>query len=53
MVSGEMTVAEAGGEAFHSEAGDILYFDSGAKVTFSSASSGLAFYCGLRGEGEL
>ena len=53
IVSGEMTLAEEGGETFHATAGDIIYFDKGAKITFTSDSSGLAFYCGQRREGEL
>ena len=53
VVSGEMTLAEEGGETFHATAGDIVYFDKGAKITFTSDSSGLAFYCGQRAEGEL
>lgn len=53
ILAGEMTLAEEGGEAFHASAGDVLFFKAGAKVTFSSASSGLAFYCGQRAEGEL
>ncbi len=53
IVSGEMTLAEEGGETFHATAGDIIYFEKGAKITFTSDSSGLAFYCGQRAEGEL
>lgn len=53
IVSGEMTLAEEGGETFHATAGDIIYFDKGAKVTFTSNSSGLAFFCGQRAKGEL
>ena len=53
IVSGEMTLAEEGGETFHATAGDIIYFDKGAKITFTSDSSGLAFFCGQRAKGEL
>ncbi len=53
IVSGEMTLAEEGGETFHATVGDIVYFDKGAKITFTSDSSGLAFYCGQRAKGEL
>ena len=53
IVSGEMTLAEEGGETFHATEGDIIYFDKGAKITFTSDSMGLAFYCGQRAKGEL
>ncbi len=53
IVSGEMTLVEEGGETFHATAGDIIYFDKGAKITFTSDSSGLAFFCGQRAKGEL
>ena len=53
IVAGEMTLAEEGGETFQASAGDVVYFGKGATITFSSESSGLAFYCGQRREGEL
>ena len=53
IVSGEMTLTEEGGETFHATAGDVVYFKKGAKIRFMSDSSGLAFYCGQRAEGEL
>ena len=53
IVSGEMTLTEEGGETFHATAGDIIYFDKGAKITFTSDSSGLAFFCGQRAKGDL
>ena len=53
IVDGEMTIAEEGGETFHAVAGDVVYFDKGAKITFTSESSGLGFFCGQRALGEL
>ena len=53
LLEGEMTVQESGGESVQARAGDVLFFSKGTKVTFSSGSSGLAFYCGQRKEGEL
>ncbi len=53
IVEGEMTIAEEGGETFHAVAGDVIYFDKGAAITFSSNSSGLGFYCGQRTQEEL
>ena len=53
MLAGEMTIAEEGGETIHLKPGDVVYFDSGTKVVFSSASSGTAFYVGQRKQGVL
>ena len=53
IIDGEMTIAEENGETFHAKAGDVVYFDKGAKITFTSESSGLGFYCGQRKWGEL
>jgi len=48
ILEGEMTISEVGGETIEAKAGDILYFEEGAKITFTSKSSGLGFYCGQR-----
>ena len=53
ILDGEMTIAEEGGETFTAGPGDVVYFDEGAKITFTSDSSGLGFYCGQRALGEL
>ena len=53
IIDGEMTIAEDGGESFHAVAGDVVYFDKGAKITFTSESSGTGFFCGQRPLGEL
>jgi len=53
IVEGEMTISEEGGETVEAKAGDILYFEEGAKMTFTSNSSGLGFYCGQRSAEEL
>ena len=53
IVEGEMTISEEGGETVTAKAGDMLYFEEGAKITFTSASSGLGFYCGQRTAEEL
>ena len=53
ILDGEMTISEVGGETIEVKAGDVLYFEEGAKITFSSKSSGLGFYCGQRAVGEL
>ena len=53
IIDGEMTIAEENGESFKAVAGDVVYFDEGAKITFTSESSGLGFFCGQRPLGEL
>ncbi len=53
MLEGEMTIAEDGGETITVKPGDVVYFDSGTKVTFTSDSSGKAFYVGQRKFGAL
>ena len=53
ILEGEMTIAEEGGDTVEAKAGDIIYIDKGVKMTFSSNSYGLEFYCGQRGGEEL
>ena len=53
IVEGEMTISEKDGATVEAKAGDILYFDKGADMTFSSNSYGLGFYCGQRTAEEL
>ena len=52
MLEGEMKVTEKG-ISKTVKPGDVLYFDKGTSVTFSSNSSGLAFYVGQRKKGVL
>jgi ethanolamine utilization protein EutQ (cupin superfamily) len=47
MLDGEMAVSD-GSSTVHVKPGDVLYFPKGIDVTFTSDSSGLAFYCGAR-----
>ena len=53
MLEGEMTLVEEGGQTVTLKPGDVVYFDSGTKITFSSESSGTAFYVGQRKLGVL
>lgn len=53
ILEGEMTISEEGGDTVEAKAGDIIYIGKGAKMTFSSNSYGLEFYCGQRGGEEL
>ena len=48
MLEGEMTLTESGGETVNLKPGDVVYFDSGTTITFSSKSSGTAFYVGQK-----
>ncbi len=52
IVAGEMTISEANGETVNVKPGDVLYFAKGAKITFSSQSFGVGFFCGQRQLGE-
>jgi ethanolamine utilization protein EutQ (cupin superfamily) len=53
IVEGEMTISEDGGESFNAVAGDVVYFDEGAKITFTTESYGIGFFCGQRASGEI
>ena len=53
MLEGEMSITEKGGETVNMKPGDVVYFDSGTTVTFTSQSSGTAFYVGQRKFGVL
>lgn len=53
MLEGEMTIKDGAGNAVEIRPGDVVSFGKGETVTFSSESSGLAFYCGQRAEGVL
>ena len=53
IVEGEMTIAEQGGRSFKATAGDVVYFDKGAKIVFTSRSYGIGFYCGQRKAGDI
>ena len=53
MLEGEMTITEKDGDTVNLKPGDVIYFDSGTTVTFSSQSSGKAFYVGQRKFGVL
>ena len=53
MLEGEMEITEKDGQTVTMKPGDVIYFDSGTTVTFSSKSSGTAFYVGQRKFGVL
>ncbi len=53
MLEGEMAIMDAAGSTVEMRPGDVVSFSKGEKITFSSNSSGLAFFCGQRAEGVL
>ena len=53
MLEGEMTLTEKDGATVDMKPGDVVYFDAGTTITFSSNSSGTAFYVGQRKFGVL
>ena len=53
MLEGEMSITEKGGQTVEMKPGDVIYFNSGTTVTFTSKSSGTAFYVGQRKFGVL
>ena len=53
MLEGEMTITDTEGQSVNMKPGDVVYFDAGTKVTFTSNSSGTAFYTGQRKLGVL
>lgn len=53
MLEGEMTITDTEGQSVNMKPGDIVYFDAGTTVTFTSNSSGTAFYTGQRKFGVL
>lgn len=48
ILEGEMVVTEDTGKVHELKAGDLIQFSAGTKVSFSSNSSGLAFYVAQR-----
>ncbi|WP_211461711.1 cupin domain-containing protein [Collimonas silvisoli] len=48
VLEGDMTVTDESGKVYELTAGDLIQFSAGAKVSFSSRSSGLAFYVAQR-----
>lgn len=53
VLEGEITLAEKGGDSVTLSPGDVVFFESGTTVTFSSQSSGTVFYVAQRRLGEL
>ena len=52
IVDGEFEIADDTGQKVTATAGDLFYFPKGSKITFTTPSFGVGFFCGQRGEGE-
>ena len=48
LLEGNMTIVDSNGKKVELKPGDMVLFSDGDKVTFSSSSSGTAFYCAQR-----
>lgn len=51
IVEGQMTIADETGQVVEAAVGDVLYFAKGSRITFSTATTGLGFFCGQREPG--
>ncbi|KAJ9500291.1 hypothetical protein LTR99_001494 [Exophiala xenobiotica] len=51
IVEGEFDITDETGQSVHATPGDVFYFPKGSKITFTTDSYGLGFYCGQRKEG--
>ncbi|KAI9675304.1 MAG: hypothetical protein M1817_001207 [Caeruleum heppii] len=48
IVEGEFDIADETGQKVHATKGDVFYFPKGSKITFTTESYGLGFFCGQR-----
>ena len=48
IVDGEFDISDETGQKVHAVAGDVFYFPKGSKITFTTETFGLGFYCGQR-----
>ena len=53
MLEGEFTIKDGTNQSVQMTPGDVVCFRKGETITFSSESSGLAFFCGQRAQGVL
>ncbi|KAA6413780.1 MAG: hypothetical protein FRX48_02141 [Lasallia pustulata] len=51
VLEGSFDIADETGQKVHALPGDVFFFPKGAKITFTTAEYGLAFYTGQRAEG--
>jgi uncharacterized cupin superfamily protein len=48
IVDGEFDISDETGQTVHAVKGDVFYFPKGSKITFSTPTFGLGFFCGQR-----
>jgi len=48
IVDGEFDISDETGQKVHAIKGDVFYFPKGSKITFTTETFGLGFYCGQR-----
>jgi len=48
IVDGEFDISDETGQKVHAVKGDVFYFPKGSKITFTTETFGLGFYCGQR-----
>jgi len=53
VLEGEVTIEDGEGTLHELVAGDLIHFEKGAKVVFSTPSTGLMFYVAQKNIGEL
>lgn len=52
VVQGIFIIEDESGQKITAGAGDLLYFEKGSSITFSTPNFGLGFFCGQRGKDE-
>jgi ethanolamine utilization protein EutQ (cupin superfamily) len=52
IVEGEMIISDELGQTVEAGPGDVFYFAKGSRITFSSPTYGIGFFCGQRQFGE-
>lgn len=51
IVEGSFEISDETGKKVTAKPGDVFFFPSGSKITFSTEDYGLAFYTGQRKQG--
>jgi ethanolamine utilization protein EutQ (cupin superfamily) len=53
IVEGEMTISDETGQSGEARPGDVFYFAKGSRITFSSPTYGIGFFCGQSSSARL
>ncbi|KAJ9191256.1 hypothetical protein DTO166G4_5754 [Paecilomyces variotii] len=48
ILEGEYNISDETGQTVKAKPGDVFYFPKGTKITFTTETYGLSFYCGQR-----